>query len=95
MKSIEAPERTERQNSLIADAAELAGDQQAESPLIGYIVIAFYGDGSDRCASWRPNREDHGIGETLFGAWAEKALAKRLAYTEGVRAAVDVLNGDA
>ena len=95
LKAIDAVERTPRQFQLIADAVEVATDISADSPLVGYVVLAMYGDGAMRTAGWRPNTEDHKLGNQLFQAWARAGLEHHISYAEGVDACYSVLNGDA
>lgn len=95
LKAIEGPQRSERQATLISDAAELAMDEQENSEFIGYVTMAFYSDGTLRTAGWRPNPEDHRIGSQMFEAWARAGLEHHIAYAEGVNACYSVLNGDA
>jgi hypothetical protein len=95
LRAIEAPPRSERQAQLIADASEMAMDEQPSSNLIGYVVLTMYSDGAMRTAGWRPNTEDHKLGNQLFQAWARAGLEHHISYAEGVDACYSVLNGDA
>jgi hypothetical protein len=85
-------ERTERQDALVESAAELAGDQNEASPLIGYVVLCFYGDGTTRTAGWHPKPSDHQLGASLFHSWTRDTLERHFVYREGREAAIDVLN---
>ncbi len=93
MRAIEPITRTARQQTMIADAVDLASDTDEGSPLIGYVTLAFYGDGTTRTAAHRPDAEEHRIGSTMFEAWARRTLEDHFGYVEGVRATFDVLNG--
>jgi len=95
MRSIPPVERDERQTKLIDDAADLAGDADKDSLLIGYVMLAFYSDGTSRSAGYRPRPADHKIGSAMHEAWARSALESHFAYGEGVDAAYAVLNGEA
>lgn len=95
LKAIEALQRSERQAQMIEDATNLAMDEGEGSELMGYVTLAFYTDGTNRSAGYRPSPEDHKIGEAMFRAWAKQVLEDHIAYGEGVSAAHNVLNGDA
>jgi hypothetical protein len=93
VSSIAATTRNERQQELVSDAAELAGDVSDTSQLIGYVVIAMYSDGTGKSAGYRPSPEDHLMGSSLWEAWVRSAVEKHFMYGEGVDATYDVLNG--
>lgn len=95
LKALDQIDRTERQNQMIADAAEMAGDAQSDSKLAGYVVMAMYSDGALRTASWRPSVEEHKVGMQLFQAWARAGLEHNFMASEGVQACYSVLNGEA
>lgn len=94
MRTIDNLPRDERGRGLIADAAEMSDDVSEDSPLVGYIVLAFYGDGTTRTAGHSPTVDAHKIGWTMFNAWARETLDHHLAYKVGVNATYDVLNGE-
>lgn len=94
MKVIGGIERDERSDQLVTDAAELARDVNADSKIIGYVVLAMYSDGSGRTAGWKPNREDHKLGSHLWNAWTRAALEHHFMYGEGIDATYAVLNNE-
>lgn len=87
------PAETEIETELLANAHECVREGGGrESPLVGYVVLAFYGDGATLSHSWRPNAVDHGIGNTLFDAWARETLDSQLDYRRAVAAADNVID---
>lgn len=88
-----AVERSERQQSLIGDAAEMAGDVSSDSQLVGYVIVAMYSDGTGRTAGYRPAPDEHNVGNSLWEAWVRSSVEKHFMYKEGIDATYDVLNG--
>lgn len=95
MKAIEPIARTERQQQIIDDAADLATDVSETSTLIGYMMVCLYSDGTARTAAYRPTPDDHKMGAGLFGAWVKQAIDEHVMFREGVDATNRVLDGEA
>ena len=94
LEAIPTKERTPCERGLVDDVSEFIGNATDKSPLIGFVVLAFYGDGATQSGCWRPNAEDHGFGSTMFEAWAKETLISQFRYAGAAGAARDVLNGD-
>lgn len=95
MTPVITKERDERQQQLVTDAADFAGDVDDESKLIGFVIVALYSDGSSRTGGWRPNAKDHKMGEAMYEAWVRTAVAKHFVYGESIDAAHAVFSGEA
>ncbi len=95
MKVIEGVARDEKRRHMVDSAANMADDLSDGSSLIGYAIVAMYGDGTTRTAIWQPNTEEHKLGSDLFQAVVQNAVNRHFAYDNSVTAACDVLNGDA